>query len=328
MRIASLLASGTEITALLGRADDLVGVSHECDFPPSIRHLPVLTSSYINYHARSDVIHREVQERVMMALSLYKVDNDLVAKLQPDVIITQEQCDVCAVTFDDVKEAVCNLLQKPVKVVSLNPTSLSEIFEDARRVARAIDANPEPLIDSMNAAIADVKSKTSAIARKPRVAIVEWIDPIFVGANWMPELIAIAGGESVFGKPGEKSFVIEPATLAEANPDVIIVAPCGFKLPQTRKDLHLLVSKSEWQNLDAVRNQRVFLADGNAYFNRSSPRLLTECLPLLAGLIHRGSGLFEAEVARARAEGLWELYDNSTNERHAANLELSQKRTA
>ncbi len=328
MRIASLLASGTEIVSRLGFESRLAGISHECDYPPSIRHLPVLTRSRINYHSRSDLIHLEVQERLRLALSLYEVNNPLVAELQPDVIITQEQCDVCAVTFNDVKEAVCTLLQKDVRLVSLNPTSLSEIFEDVRRVARAIDANPEPLIDSMNAAIADVKSKTSAIARKPRVAIVEWIDPIFVGANWMPELIAIAGGESVFGKPGEKSFVIEPATLAETNPDVIIVAPCGFKLPQTRKDLHLLVSKSEWQSLDAVRNQRVFLADGNAYFNRSSPRLLTECLPMLAGLIHRGSGLFEAELARVNAEGLWELYDNSIYERYAANFELSQKRTA
>ncbi|MCS6989650.1 MAG: cobalamin-binding protein [Chloroherpetonaceae bacterium] len=326
MRIASLLASGTEIAALLGRADDLVGISHECDFPPSIRDLPVLTGSYIDHRARSDVIHRQVQERVLMALSLYKVDNDLVAKLQPDVIITQEQCDVCAVTFDDVKEAICNLLQKPVKIVSLNPTSLSEIFEDVRRVARAIDASPEPLIETMNAAIADVKSKTSAIGNKPRVAIVEWIDPIFVGANWMPELIEIAGGESVFGTSGEKSFVIEPSTLAEANPDVIIVAPCGFKLPQTKRDLPLLASKPEWQSLDAVRNGRAYLADGNAYFNRSSPRLLTECLPMLAGLIHFGSGLFEAELARAKQNGMWEVYDNSIINRYAANLELSEKR--
>ncbi len=306
MRIASLLASGTEITALLGKAAELVGISHECDYPPSIRHLPVLTRSHINYHARSDLIHLEVQERVRLALSLYEVNNPLVAELQPDVIITQEQCDVCAVTFDDVKEAVCTMLQKEVKVVSLNPTSLSEIFEDVRRVARAIDADPEPLLATMRERMARVESVTRMIAPKPRVAIVEWIDPIFVGANWMPTLIERAGGMPVFGKDGEKSFVIESADLLRENPDIIIVAPCGFKLPQTKQDLHLLTSKPEWQRLNAVKTNRVYLCDGNAYFNRSTPRLLTDCLPMLAGLLHFEQGLFSQEVALAKANGMWE----------------------
>lgn len=306
MRIASLLASGTEITAMLGRAADLVGISHECDYPPSIRHLPVLTRSHINYHARSDLIHLEVQERVRLALSLYEVNNPLVAELQPDVIITQEQCDVCAVTFDDVKEAVCNLLQKDVKIVSLNPTSLSEIFEDVRRVARAIDADPAPLIAQMNRAIDEVRAATANVSHKPRVAIVEWIDPIFVGANWMPELIEIAGGIPVFGKDGEKSFVIQIDELCKANPDVMLIAPCGFKIPQTKQDLHLLTSKPEWQTLTAVKHGRVYLCDGNAYFNRSTPRLLTECLPMLASLIHQHSSMFASELALAKASGMWE----------------------
>lgn len=312
MRIASLLASGTEITALLGKVTDLVGISHECDYPPSIRHLPVLTRSHINYHARSDLIHLEVQERVRLALSLYEVNNPLVAELQPDVIITQEQCDVCAVTFDDVKEAICTMLQKEVKIVSLNPTSLSEIFEDVRRVARAIDADPEPLLATMHESMERVENITRTIEPKPRVAIVEWIDPIFVGANWMPALIELAGGVHVFGKDGEKSFVIESTDLLRENPDVIFVAPCGFKLAQTKHDLHLLTSKPEWQQLRAVKNHRVYLCDGNAYFNRSTPRLLTECLPLLAGLIHFEQGLFSCEVALAKANGMWETLSEQT----------------
>ncbi|MFQ3608747.1 MAG: ABC transporter substrate-binding protein [Chloroherpetonaceae bacterium] len=305
MRIASLLASGTEITALLGRSTDLVGISHECDYPPSIRHLPVLTRSHINYHARSDLIHLEVQERVRLSLSLYDVNHSLVAELQPDVIITQEQCDVCAVTFDDVKEAVCTLLKKDVRLVSLNPTSLSEIFEDVRRVARAIDADSTPLLETMTTTIEEVRAKINDLSLKPRVAIIEWIEPLFVGANWMPELIESAGGIPVFGKPGEKSFVIQLHELCLANPDVIIIAPCGFKLPQTKQDLHLLTSKPEWRTLNAVKNGRVYLCDGNAYFNRSSPRLLTECLPMLAGLIHHGS-IFTSELERAAKSGLWE----------------------
>jgi iron complex transport system substrate-binding protein len=312
MRIASLLASGTEITALLGKADDLVGISHECDYPMSIRNLPVLTRSHINYHARSDLIHLEVQERVRLALSLYEVNNPLVAELQPDVIITQEQCDVCAVTFDDVKEAVCTMLQKEVKIVSLNPTSLSEIFEDVRRVARAIDADPEPLLATMREHMERVESVTRAIEPKPRVAIVEWIDPIFVSANWMPTLIELAGCVPVFGKDGEKSFVIESADLLRENPDIIIVAPCGFKLAQTKQDLHLLTSKPEWQRLNAVKTNRVYLCDGNAYFNRSTPRLLTDCLPLLAGLLHFEQGLFSREVALAKANEMWEALSEQT----------------
>ncbi|MGQ9805010.1 MAG: ABC transporter substrate-binding protein [Chlorobiales bacterium] len=307
MRIASLLASGTEITALLGKADDLVGISHECDYPPSIRHLPVLTRSHINYHARSDIIHLEVQERVRLALSLYEVNNPLVAELQPDVIITQEQCDVCAVTFDDVKDAVCTLLKKEVKLVSLNPTSMAEIFEDVKRVARAIEADPNPLIEQMHSAIATVKERTSSLDAKPRVAIIEWIDPIFVGANWMPTLIEMAGGVPIFGKDGEKSYVIDFRELCQADPDAIIIAPCGFKIPQTKQDLHLLTSKPEWNTLKAVRSHRVFICDGNAYFNRSTPRLLTECLPMLAGLIHYDSGLFEAELATCSTHQRWEF---------------------
>ncbi len=313
MRIASLLASGTEITALLGRSADLVGISHECDYPPSIRHLPVLTRSHINYHARSDLIHLEVQERVRLALSLYDVNNPLVAGLQPDVIITQEQCDVCAVTFDDVKEAVCTLLKKDVRLVSLNPTSLSEIFEDVRRVARAIDADPAPLLETMTTKIEEVRARATALPIKPRVAIVEWLDPIFVGANWMPELIEIAGGIPAFGKRGAKSFVIEIDELCQANPDVILIAPCGFKIPQTKQDLHLLTSKPEWRTLNAVKNGRVFLCDGNAYFNRSSPRLLTECLPMLAGLIHFGSGHFEQELAFAKANHMCQILDDCSH---------------
>lgn len=307
MRIASLLASGTEITALLGKSADLVGISHECDYPPSIRHLPVLTRSHINYHARSDLIHLEVQERVRLALSLYDVNNPLVAELQPDVIITQEQCDVCAVTFEDVKDAVCMLLQKEVRLVSLNPTSLSEIFEDVRRVARAIDADPTPLLETMSAKISDVQKKVASITGRPRVAFLEWLDPLFIGANWMPELIRLAGGIPVFGKEGEKSFVIRIDELCQANPDVIIIAPCGFKLAQTKQDLYLLTSKPEWRMLNAVKRGQVYLCDGNSYFNRSSPRLM-ESLELLAGLIHQEglSKLFESELEHYRQNEMWE----------------------
>ncbi len=220
-----------------------------------------------------------------------------------------------------------HLLQKEVKIVSLNPTSLSEIFEDVRRVARAIDANPEPLLATMHSSIQRVESVTRAIAPKPRVAIVEWLDPIFVGANWMPTLIDHAGGVPVFGKDGAKSFVIESADLLRENPDIIIVAPCGFKLAQTKQDLHLLTSKPEWQALRAVKNHRVYLCDGNAYFNRSTPRLLTECLPLLAGLIHFEQSLLSCEVALNKANGMWDFYNAQTSADYAANLEFSSKRT-
>ncbi|MCX7878436.1 MAG: cobalamin-binding protein, partial [Ignavibacteria bacterium] len=284
MKIASLLSSGTEIAVTLGAESELAGISHECDYPDSIRHLPVLTESRIDHMARSDIIHMQVQERLIKALSIYNVKTELLSSLKPDVIITQHQCEVCAVSFSDVCNAISDLVNMNVEIVSLNPASLQEIFEDIRRIASAIKRNPETVIDKMKSKIEEVRQRTASLKNKPRVAFIEWIKPIFIGSNWMPELIEIAGGIPLFGESGKKSHIIEFSELVKSDPDVIIIAPCGFKLSQTEKDLNLLTSETGWEELKAVRNKKVYITDGNSYFNRSGPRI-TESLELLAGLI-------------------------------------------
>ncbi len=286
-RIASLLASGTEIAAALGAAGDLIGVSHECDYPSSIRALPVLTKAKVNPHLPSNEIHRDVQTVMLTALSLYDVDSEKLEALKPDVIITQEQCKVCAVSLDDVRQTISKLVRQQVDIVSLNPTCLDEIFQDVRRVAEALGKSKdgEQLVASMHARLDAVTASVKNLAAKPSVVFIEWIDPIFAGGNWMPELIARAGGVSLLGEAGAHSSVYTLQDLMEVNPDVIVIAPCGFKLKQTKKDLHLLTEKPEWKTLNAVKAGQVWLADGNEFFNRSGPRIV-ESATMLAAMLH------------------------------------------
>lgn len=309
MRIASLLASGTEIVAALGAEKDLVGISHECDYPESITHLPRLTKAKVNYLAPSDLIHLEVQTLMLTALSLYDVLAEQLEALKPDVIITQEQCKVCAVSLDDVRRTMAKLLQQQVEIVSLNPTSLSEIFEDIRRVANAINRaeQGEALVASLKARIATIGAECKDLPEKPRTLFIEWLDPIFTGGNWMPELIDIAGGISLLSEAGGRSAIYPIQEVLRVQPDVIVIAPCGFKLEQTRRDLHLLTSKPEWKALQAVTNGRVFLADGNAFFNRSGPRIV-ESLEMLAAMMH--SKHFASKLAAYQATGVIETLEH------------------
>ncbi|MCS7013666.1 MAG: cobalamin-binding protein [Chloroherpetonaceae bacterium] len=305
MRVASLLASGTEIVAALGAEENLIGISHECDYPESIMHLPRLTRARVNYLAPSDLIHLEVQTLMLTALSLYEVHAEQLEALKPDVIITQEQCNVCAVSLDDVKRIVAQLLKQQVEIVSLNPTSLDEIFQDIFRVANALkrQKQAETLVQSLKARIAAISERCKDLPEKPRTLFVEWLDPIFTGGNWMPELIELANGVSLLSEPKSRSVVYPIQDVLNAQPDVIIIAPCGFKLEQTRKDLHLLTQKPEWRALKAVAEGRVFLADGNAYFNRSGPRIV-ESLEMLAAMMHPTH--FADTLARYQATGLIE----------------------
>lgn len=303
MKIASLLASGTEITAALGAASQLVGISHECDYPESIKGLPVLTKAKVNYLAPSNLIHLEVQELMLTALSLYDVDAALLESLKPDVIITQEQCKVCAVSLDDVRRALARLVQQNVEIVSLNPTCLDEIFEDVRRVGRAIGKleESERLVRTMRAKMQSVAEHCALMPEKPRILFIEWLDPIFTGGNWMPELISMAGGVSLLSEAKGRSQVYPLSDVLAVEPDIIIIAPCGFKLEQTEKDLHLLTSKPDWKRLKAARQGKVFLADGNAYFNRSGVRIV-ESLQMLAAMMRPEA--FAQELVRYKAIGV------------------------
>lgn len=287
MRIVSLIASATEIVCALGFESELVGRSHECDFPLSVKQLPGCTSPKFEIEGLSYEIDQRVKAILQESLSVYRVDASLLEQLQPTHIITQSQCEVCAVSFKDVAAAVCQFTSSRPMVVSLEPNSLNDVWSDIRRVGEALDVP-----NRAGQLIADLQQRMSAIAAKaqtaedrPTVAYVEWIEPLMAGGNWMPELVEMAGGINLFGEAGRHSPWMNWEDLAVADPDVIFISPCGFDIPRTTEETHLLTTKPEWKDLKAVRTGRVVVADGNQYFNRPGPRL-AESLEILAETFH------------------------------------------
>lgn len=286
-RIVSLISSATEIVHALGLLPNQAGRSHECDFPPEVAALPVCTKPTIDIHADSREIDRAVKDRVRNALSVYDVFDDVLERLQPTHIITQTQCEVCAVSLRDVERSVAMRLASKPKIVSLTPNRLADVWDDIRRVATAvgIEAHGEEVIKSLQARIGGISARAQAAAERPRVACIEWTEPLMAGGNWTPELIVMAGGVNLLGEAAKHSGYITWEQVLASAPDVIIVAPCGFDIPRTRAEMHWLTERLEWPSLDAVRNRRVFLADGNQYFNRPGPRLV-ETLRIMAEVLH------------------------------------------
>jgi iron complex transport system substrate-binding protein len=287
-RIISLLPSATEIVAALGFGENLVGRSHECDFPPGVEKLPVCSSTKIPVHGTSYEIDERVKEIVAEGLSVYRVDVDRLRELQPDLILTQTQCAVCAVTPRDLKDALCAWTGTRPAMVSLEPNNLADVWNDIRHVAEAlrIPQRGESLIASLDERLINLRARSSAaVATRPTVAAIEWLGPLMAGGNWMPELIEMAGGRSLFARAGEHSDWLDWASLIEADPEVILLVPCGFKIAQTIRDLNLLTENPAWANLHAVRERRVFLIDGHHFFNRPGPRLV-ESAEIVAEILH------------------------------------------
>jgi iron complex transport system substrate-binding protein len=285
-RVVSLIASATEIVCALGSRDRLVGRSHECDFPADVAVLPQLTAPKFKVEGSSADIDRRVQEIVRDGLSVYRVDGDALKALAPDVIVTQDHCEVCAVSLSDVEAATCTWAGQPVRIVSLKPDSTADTYADIRRVADALGraAAGEDLVARMQQRIEAVRAQVAGRPR-PRVAFVEWVEPLMAGGNWMPELIDAAGGHNLFGAAGKHSDWMQWDELAAADPDVIVVAPCGYDLKRCLEELPLLEAKPGWPRLQAVRNGRVYFADGNSYFNRPGPRL-ADSTEMLAEMLH------------------------------------------
>ena len=303
-RIVSLLPSATEIVCALGAGDDLVGRSHECDYPPEVQHLPVLTSPRFLPGAASGAIDRQVRELALAArsedaLGVYAIDMDLLQELAPTHIVTQTQCEVCAVSLRDVERAVEQLTGFDTKLIPLAPNSLSDIFDDMTRTADAlgIAERGTALVSELQRQIAQVP----ATLNSPRVAVVEWADPLMTAGHWTMELIVRAGGVPVIGEPSGPSLHFEMSDLAEADPDVIIIAPCGYDLERTREDAKLLHERENWRQLRAVREDRIALIDGNQYVNRPGPRVV-ETLEIIAEIIN-------PDVNGHRHEGIgWERF--------------------
>lgn len=285
-RIVSLLPSSTEILCALGLREQLVGVSHECDYPADVVGLPVLTEPKLNPQAMSGVIEARVRELVQEGLGVYRINTDTLRTLQPDLIITQDQCHVCAVSLPEVEEAVRCILSPEVKVVSLQPQRLGDIWEDIRQVASVTgqeDAGEE-LLKSLKRRLWKLEQKTRHLPR-PRVACIEWFEPLIAAGNWVPELVNIAGGEYALAEVGAHSPTLTWDALSEYQPEVIIVMPCGFKIAQTQTELPTFTAHPQWQTLPAVQNNKVFIVDGNAYLNRSGPRLV-DSAEILAEILH------------------------------------------
>jgi iron complex transport system substrate-binding protein len=302
-RVASLLPSTTEIVCALGLRSRLVGRSHECDFPPEVEALPVLTESKLDARAQSREIDDRVKQLVREGLSIYRVDAEKLRVLAPSVVLTQEQCEVCAASPKDVEAALACWTGGRPRVVSLAPSTLADVWGDLVTVASALGVRErgEALAESLASRLTDVSERTLRIRPRPRVAAIEWTEPLMAAGNWMPELIALAGGTNLFGETGLHSPWLEWETLRAADPDVIVVLPCGFDLARTRREMAPLAAQPGWSELRAVRAGQVFLTDGNQFFNRPGPRLV-ESLEILAEILHPADF-----PARHRGTG-WEPY--------------------
>lgn len=288
-RIASLLASSTEILYGLGLGDCVVAVSHECDFPDEVRSKPRVTRTRVQAEASSRNIDEQVKAACAAGEALYQIDVAKLVELRPDLIVTQAQCDVCAVRYADVVSAVRdNAALSGTQIVSLNPMTLEGVFEDIVRVASAAGVNDGGVhyVASLRRRVDAVALRTKNVAahKRPRVACIEWIDPPMLGGNWMPELIELAGGRCDLVQAGRHSTFANWDEVAAFDPEVIVVMPCGFGLKRTLAEAPTLRTFPGWENISAVRGGRVFAVDGNAYFNRSGPRLV-DSLEILAALI-------------------------------------------
>lgn len=286
-RIVSLIASATEIVYALGEIGNLVGRSHECDYPDAVKSLPVCTKPRFPVSGDSREIDRLVRETRQTSISIYEVFADVLERLQPTHILTQIQCDVCAVSLRDVEQSIAARLASKPKVVALNPDSLAGIWNDIRRVADALEIAPkgEALVRALRKFMQKISEYALRLPLHPTVACLEWLEPLMAAGNWTPELVEMAGGLNIFGAPGQHVPTLAWEQVLKTDPDVIIAMPCGFDLERTEREMYWLTERPRWNDLNAVRNRRVYLADGNQYFNRPGPRV-TGALQIMASILH------------------------------------------
>jgi len=275
MKVVSLLPSATEILFAIGAGEDLVGVTHECDYPTEALGLPKLTSASTPGGTASAEIDRHVRAAVHAGSSLYYLDSALLARLEPDLIVTQELCAVCAVSYEIVDAAAKRLRSDP-RVISLEPTSVQDVFANITQLGEITGHEPQArdLVAGLETRITALRSMTAGAAKRPRTLVLEWTDPPMSAGHWIPELVELAGGIPVLANPGENSQRLEWGAIAQAEPEAVIVAPCGFDLAKTRRAIEELEAIEVWRSLAARRTGRVLALDGNAYLSRPGPRLV------------------------------------------------------
>jgi iron complex transport system substrate-binding protein len=287
LRIVSLIASASEIVDSLGLSRYQVGRSHECDFPPEILALPICTAPAFPIDGSSAEIDERVKQRVANALSVYEVSRELLDALQPTHVITQTQCRVCAVSLEDVERALTGWVTSRPKLVALEPNCLADIWSDIGRVASAcgVVERGEQVVAELQDKMQCLSERACASGNRPRVACIEWHEPLMAAGNWVPELVEMAGAVNLFGQAGTHSPWMTWQQLLDADPDVIVSMPCGFDLERICAEMYWLTDRPEWRKLRAVEAGQVYLADGNQYFNRPGPRLV-DSLQILAEILH------------------------------------------
>ncbi len=304
MRIVSLLPSATEILCALGLDDQLVGVTHECDFPAFVARLPKVTRTLIPTEASSAEIDGLVREKLKADRALYSLDMPVLESLRPDLIVTQALCDVCAVAEDEVRAAACSLPGSP-RVVNLEPQTLSDVLESITQVAQAagVESRGDEVVQGLQDRVARVAARTAGLSHLPRVIVLEWLDPPFSCGHWNPELVRLAGGIEVLGQEGRPSRTLRWDEVLSAQPEIVLIACCGFGVDRTMQDVPALWSIPGWRALPAVRSSHVYVVDGSQYFSRPGPRLV-DSLEILAHALHPDVHPLPAGLAPAvRANG-------------------------
>ena len=299
MRIVSLLPSATEILFALGLGEQVVGVSHECDYPPAARSKPVVVHSRIPKDASPVETDRIVREFTERGESIYGVDEEVLRRLAPDLIVTQDLCSVCAASPEDLAAVLATFDQRP-EVLTLDPLDLGDVWRDILWVGdetmRGHEA--ERLLESIGARLAALESEVTQTVCRPRVAFLEWLQPIYIGGHWIPEMVELAGGCDIFGRVHKPSFRVSLEDVIAAQPEVLIVSPCGYNAAQSRDEYRSITFSREWREIPAVRNNQIHFVDANSYFSRPGPRLITG-LEILAKIFHPGISISpEAEEAR------------------------------
>jgi len=304
LKIYSFIPSATEMVYALGLGDQLCGVTHECDYPPEARGKPVAIRSLVDTRGMSQ---RGIDDMVVESMAhghgLYSIDKSLLSENLPDVVITQELCDVCSVSLRDVLSTVSELSES-CRVVSLKPRGLGGVLEDVLTVGEACGARPaaEELVRSLEERVQRVRERAEGLGR-PRVFCAEWFDPVFASGHWVPEMVEIAGGKDGLGQAGQDSRKISWERVVEYDPQVIILMPCGFDTERAAEDVSLLAKNEGWRSITAVKRGEVFATDGSAYYSRPGPRLL-DGLELMAAMIHPGAFGGEMPPERARRVAL------------------------
>jgi iron complex transport system substrate-binding protein len=285
-RVLSLLSSTTEVVYALGCEDQLVGRSHECDYPPAVMTLPICTEPKFNVDGSSIEVDGQVKSILQNALSVYYVNEDLLKELKPDIILTQSQCEVCAVSEKDVKSVVKNITGINPDIISVEPNSVKDIFKDIKIIAEALNVVDKgaDLIDFMKNRIRTLK-RSYDVKSELTVAAIEWIDPLMAAGNWVPELIEMAGGMNLFGEAGKHSPWMKYKDLIEKDPRTIIIMPCGYNIQKSIIEIDSLIKQKGWKEINAVQNDKVYITDGNQFFNRPGPRII-ESLEILIEIFH------------------------------------------